>query len=212
MAGGKRRAECENGEAAEETHYSIQHKQSSTNDPSVEIISENEEVESCFNHDFEYVDGHRVKTQFAPLLRAVFNKYGDISRGNNVKSSKLVSIFLERICHVYERVEQADLTRAEIQGMLSELRLFERRKLKVRWIVERLEYKSIEFMEKDLEAYGRQVCSLQRKISSIRAQLLEMHKARNDQTEANRSEAVRRSTRSRKKPDWHKAFCFLYDT
>ncbi|KAG6390637.1 hypothetical protein SASPL_148375 [Salvia splendens] len=151
-----RRAECEYGEAAEGTHY--------------------EEVDSCYKHGFEYVDEHRVESESesesesAPLLRAIFKKYGDITSGNDVKSSGLLSIFLERIYHVYQRLELAeclDLSRVELQGMISELRLFKMHKLNVGWILERVEYKLIELME-------TQVCSLQKEISSIKAELLVM--------------------------------------
>ncbi|KAG6423059.1 hypothetical protein SASPL_113443 [Salvia splendens] len=59
--------------AGKETHCSIHHKQPRTN---------YEEVESSYNHSFEYVAEHRVKAESAPLLRAIFKKYGDITSGN----------------------------------------------------------------------------------------------------------------------------------
>ena len=203
MAERKRRAECEYGEAAEGTHY--------------------EEVDSCYKHGFEYVDEHRVKSESAPLLRAIFKKYGDITSGNDVKSSDLLSIFLERICHVYQRLEQAeclDLSSVELQGMISELRHFKMHKLNVGWILERVEYKLIESME-------TQVCSLQKEISSIKAELLVMKQevaaigvialdeeevgAGEEEDSAEVRSAVRRSTRLRKQPGWHEAF-YLFDS
>ncbi|KAG6388465.1 hypothetical protein SASPL_149891 [Salvia splendens] len=208
MAERKRRAECEYGEAAEGTHY--------------------EEVESCYKHGFEYVDEHRVKTESAPLLRAIFKKYGDITSGNDVKSSDLLSIFLERICHVYQRLEQAerlDLSRVELQGMISELRLCKMHKLNVGWILERVEYKLIELMDKELGAYETQFCSLLKEISSIKAELLVMKQevaaanvidleeeqvgAREEEDSGEVGSSMRRSTRLRKQPGWHKAFYLL---
>ncbi|KAL1561694.1 hypothetical protein AAHA92_04367 [Salvia divinorum] len=223
MAGRKRRAECEYGEAAEEAHHRIHHKQPCT---------VYEEVESSYNHGYEYVAEHRVKTEFTPLIRAIFKKYGDITIGNDVKSSNLLCIFLERICHVYQRLEPADcldLTRVELQGMISEIRLFKRHKLDVEWILERVEYKLIEFMNKELGGYEAQVCSLQKKISSIKAELIVMKQevaaaadikagvialdeeqvGAGEEVRGEVRSAVRRSTRLRKQPGWHEAFCLL---
>ncbi|KAH6768428.1 hypothetical protein C2S51_013764 [Perilla frutescens var. frutescens] len=177
-------------------------------DLSVEIISEiqgPQEIESSFNDAFEYVQGHRVKAEFAPLLKGIFHKYGDITRGSDVKSSNLLSTFLERICHVYQRLERTnflDLTRAEIDSMISELRHLESRKLSVGWILERLEYMShtkisfqyqewfkeqeaefdasIDCLEKDLGLYEREICLLQQKISSTKVELV-LNQAKKDQ-------------------------------
>ncbi|XP_057779521.1 uncharacterized protein LOC130998103 [Salvia miltiorrhiza] len=166
------------------------HHHEKAKETSVEVISEIP-GSSPINGAFEYVDGHWVKTESAPLLRAIFDKYGNITKDTDVKSPYHLSIFLERLCHVYQRLECVDLTRAELQGITSELRLLEARKISVGWILERVENISQSFqdcqraarfdaLEKDLEEYERQVCLLQQKISSTKAELL-MHKPKNDQ-------------------------------
>lgn len=166
----------------------------SDDDDSVEIISEseflwsekgNEEVESRLSdHAYRYVDGQRVKAEFAPVLREIFDEYGNIARGNNVKSPVLLSNFLERICHVYRRLEQGklvDLTPTELRGFVPELRLFERRKLRVGWIVERVEkYVSSHY---HIKAGGKNFDEMKQRVGGRRS-----------------------SCRARKEPRWHKDF------
>ncbi|KAL1561693.1 hypothetical protein AAHA92_04366 [Salvia divinorum] len=182
-------------------------KEKEMDEPSVELISDIKGPppmgSSSSSRVFDYIHGYRVKAEFAPLLRAIFDKYGNITSGADVKSPDFLSTCLERICQIYQRLEQAKfvhLTPAELQGMISELRLLERRKLSVGWILERAEHIAqtknsfkdcqpdearfdalIGRIEKDLEAYEREVCLLQQKISSTKAELL-LHKAKYDQT------------------------------
>ncbi|XP_042060324.1 uncharacterized protein LOC121804745 [Salvia splendens] len=182
-------------------------KEKEMDEPSVELISDIQGPQqmgsSSSNHVYDYIHGYRVKTEFAPLLRAIFDKYGNITSGADVNSPDFVSTSLERICQIYQRLEQTkfiDLTPAELQGMISELRLLESHKLSVGWILDRVEYIAqtknsfkdcqpdearsdalIRRLKKDLEAYEREVCLLQQKILSTKAELL-MHKAKYNQT------------------------------
>lgn len=155
-----------------------------------------EEVESAFGPAFDCVNGHKVKIEIASLLRAIFEKYGDITTGTDVKSSKILSLFLERVCDIYERLERTtffDVTCIELNDMLDEVRYFEREKLNVRWLLERLEYisqtkisfqeylsvkeeeakydASIGSLEMELEVYQRELSDLHQKISLVQQKI-----------------------------------------
>ncbi|XP_042012821.1 uncharacterized protein LOC121761256 [Salvia splendens] len=97
-----------------------------------------DEVESAL-----CIRGHKVKPEIAALVGAIFDKYGDITAESRVKSpSIIVSLFLERLCNVYQRLEQrklAEITHAEINEMLDELYHYENQKFNVRWLLEKVE-------------------------------------------------------------------------
>ncbi|KAG8373233.1 hypothetical protein BUALT_Bualt11G0002400 [Buddleja alternifolia] len=56
-----------------------------------------EEVESALDPTLEDVNGHKVKREFEPLVRSIFNKYGDITRESNFASPNLRSLLLEHL-------------------------------------------------------------------------------------------------------------------
>ncbi|XP_011087072.1 uncharacterized protein LOC105168637 [Sesamum indicum] len=151
-----------------------------------------EEVESAIDPAFDCIYGHRVKIEIAPLLRVIFEKYGDITSESDVGSDTILAFFLERLCAIYRRLEQTsflDITNIELNDMLDQVRLFEREKLNVGWLREKLEYisqtkigfqeylrfkedeakhdASIGSLEKELVVYQRELSDLQQKISLV---------------------------------------------
>ena len=77
------------------------------------------------------VHGHRVKAEIAPLVGAIFDRYGDITASSNVKSPSIM----------YQRLEKKtfqDITRAEINGMLDELHQYQAQKFNVEWLLEKI--------------------------------------------------------------------------
>ncbi|XP_042042643.1 uncharacterized protein LOC121787860 [Salvia splendens] len=147
-----------------------------------------EEVESAPS-----VHGHRVKAKFAPLVGAIFNKYGDITANSNIKSpSIMASFFLERLCDMYQRLEKKtfqDFTRAEINGMLDNLQ-HQAQKFNVEWLLEKVKQisevrrssterylalkgeatkyiEANERMEKEIQQNQRHIALIQKKISTI---------------------------------------------
>lgn len=101
------------------------------------------------------IRGHKVKPEIAALVGAIFDKYGDITAESRVKSpSIIVSLFLERLCNIYQRLKQrklAEIAYAEINEMLDELYHYEKQKFNVRWILEKVE--RIYEANKDAEKY-----------------------------------------------------------
>ena len=111
---------------------------------------EGEEVESA-----PTVRGHRVKAEIAPLVGAIFDKYGDITATSSVKSpSIMASYFLERLCDMYQRLEKKtfqDITRADINGMLNELHQYQAEKFNVEWLLDKV--KQISEMRSNTKRY-----------------------------------------------------------
>lgn len=165
-----------------------------------------EEVESALDPAFDIVDGHKVKKETAPLLRAIFEKYGDITIGSDSKPSNFLSYELERVCDIYARLARSkfyDVTRIELTDMLDEVIYLEHQKLNLGWLRAKLEYISqtkINFQEylsikaeaaKDeacigiqkekLEAYNRELADLQEKISAA-AEELRAKESKSDQS------------------------------
>lgn len=109
-----------------------------------------DEVESAL-----CIRGHKVKPEIAALVGAIFGKYGDITEESSAKSPSIVaSLFLERLCNIYQRLEQrkfAELTHAEVNEMLDELYHYEKQKFNVRWLLEKVE--RIYEANKDAEEY-----------------------------------------------------------
>ncbi|KAL0421179.1 UNVERIFIED_CONTAM: hypothetical protein Slati_3140800 [Sesamum latifolium] len=151
-----------------------------------------EEVESAIDPAFDCINGHRVKREIAPLLRVIFEKYGDITSESDVGSDTILAFFLERLCAIYRRLEQTsffDITNIELNDMLDQVPLFEREKLNVGWLREKLEYisqtkisfqkylrlkedeakhdASIGSLEKELVDYRRELSDLQQKTSLV---------------------------------------------
>ncbi|KAL0385701.1 UNVERIFIED_CONTAM: hypothetical protein Sradi_2964400 [Sesamum radiatum] len=151
-----------------------------------------EEVESAIDPAFDCINGHRVKREIAPLLRVIFEKYGDITCESDVGSDTILAFFLERLCAIFRRLEQTsffDITNIELNDMLDQVCLFEREKLNVGWLREKLEYisqtkisfqeylrfkedeakqdASIGSLETELVDYRRELSDLQQKISLV---------------------------------------------
>ncbi|KAK4429948.1 hypothetical protein Salat_1295500 [Sesamum alatum] len=145
-----------------------------------------EEVESAIDPAFECVNGHRVKIEIAPLIRVIFEKYGDITSESDVGSASILAFFLEHLCDIYKRLEQTtifDITNIELNDMLDQVRLFEREKLNVGWLRERLEYISqtkISFQEylrfkEDEAKHDASIGSLEKELVDYRRELSDLH-------------------------------------
>ncbi|KAG8373234.1 hypothetical protein BUALT_Bualt11G0002500 [Buddleja alternifolia] len=157
-----------------------------------DVDDDPEEVESALDPALEDVNGLNVKREFAPLLRSIFKKYGDITRETNVASPNILSFFMERLCHIYRQLEGktfSDITHIELKDMVAEVGYFESQKLNVGWLRKKLEYideTKVNFprylsakekaakdelyigrIENELEVYERELSDLQKKISLV---------------------------------------------
>ncbi|GER47536.1 arabidopsis phospholipase-like protein [Striga asiatica] len=179
---------------------------------------DDEEVESSLEPGFELVHGHKVRTETAPLIRSIFEKHGDIMSGTHMESPVSISNSLEQLSGVCGRLQRArfvELTRAELDAMLADVRDMERAGLRIVWLRERLEFVSrtwtdyshyfrmkelvaenelsIGGLEKELDECRQQHLEMGRKISGLEDEVA----AKRERTERMRSAVV--STRSRVK-------------
>lgn len=155
-----------------------------------------EEVNSDPNH--YYVHGHRVKKEIAGFVRSIFDKYGDPTKESDVmNSTHIISFFFERMHEVYQKLEQKkffDVTSAEINGMINDLQFFQKNKLEVGWLLEKLEHiaetkrsilKYVEItgevekfiesnkkIDKELEQSQMHMALIQRKVAAAEAEKL----------------------------------------
>ncbi|KAL9147846.1 hypothetical protein ABFS82_12G002400 [Erythranthe guttata] len=164
-----------------------------------ELDEDPEEVVSNVGPAYEFVkERFIVKKEVAPLLRAVFDKHGDITSECVLKSPKILSHHLEDLCDIYMKLEGTTLgniTRIELDNMLEQVDDFERVKMNVGWIRKRLEHISrakkgfLEYIqlkqeakkdeeasaraEKKVELYTREVCEVKQKLSEVKQKLSE---------------------------------------
>ncbi|KAL8489553.1 hypothetical protein ACS0TY_024976 [Phlomoides rotata] len=102
-----------------------------------------DEVQSALDPAFIFVNGHKVKKEYGPLLSAVFEKYGDITRESEGKPPTMISFFLERTCVIFERLKGmkfSQTTHKDLNEMLDEVRFLESQKLNLSWLHEKLQY------------------------------------------------------------------------
>ncbi|KAL6558949.1 hypothetical protein OROMI_019299 [Orobanche minor] len=144
-----------------------------------------EEVESAPEPGFDFVNGHKVKSEIAPLLKRVFGKYGDITTETDLESPNSLSNFLRQLCGVYEKLERTkflQLTRPELDGMLADVRDCERVKLNVGWLREKLEfvsgtwtsYRQYSSLKEEVGRYDVSVESVERRMDVLRTELSEL--------------------------------------
>ncbi|CAK9157453.1 unnamed protein product [Ilex paraguariensis] len=82
------------------------------------------------------VQGYSVKPSNAPVLRAIFAKYGDIATNCLYKSSSVRASLLDVVCSVVQRLLTNDNTvlMSYIEAIESEVSDAEKAKLKVSWL------------------------------------------------------------------------------
>lgn len=82
------------------------------------------------------VQGYEVKASTAPILTAIFAKYGDIAANCQCKSMSVRASLLEIACDIVHRLQSTDipLTLSEIKVIQNEVKDLEATKLKVSWL------------------------------------------------------------------------------
>lgn len=97
---------------------------------------ENNEVKS----DHIEINGYKVKRELAPLVKAIFIKYGDISK-ESVFSLESRPFLLEWVCSIYKRLEAStfvELSSSELNTMVIQLKDLELMEMEVGWLSQRL--------------------------------------------------------------------------
>lgn len=87
------------------------------------------------------VQGYEVKASVAPILTAIFAKYGDIAATCQYKSPSIRACLLEIVSDVVRRLQSTDipLTVSEIKVLQNEMKDLEATKLKLSWLTQPLE-------------------------------------------------------------------------
>ncbi|KDP41978.1 hypothetical protein JCGZ_26996 [Jatropha curcas] len=87
------------------------------------------------------VEGYEVKASVAPVLRAIFAKYGDIAANCQYKSPSDRASLLEIVSDVVHRLQSSDipLTLSEIRVLQNEMKDLESTRLKLSWLTQPLE-------------------------------------------------------------------------
>lgn len=150
-----------------------------------------DEVNSSLDPAFVFVNGYRVKKEYGPLLSAIFEKYGDITKESEGKPPNIVSFFLERACAIFERLKGmkfSQATQKDLTEMLDEVCFLESQKLNLGWLHEKLVY--IRETKKSFRDYltvkeeGKRsdatIASLRNEMSSIEEKLV-VELAKSDQ-------------------------------
>ncbi|KAI3455244.1 hypothetical protein Pfo_011907 [Paulownia fortunei] len=86
------------------------------------------------------VNGYKVKTTTAPVLEAIFAKYGDIMAHCVYKSTFVRASLLEVICNVVQRLQYYDIETilSDLEVIENEVSDVEASKIKVSWLHEHL--------------------------------------------------------------------------
>ncbi|XP_027180047.1 uncharacterized protein LOC113778753 [Coffea eugenioides] len=103
---------------------------------------DDEEVESAIDPALVTVHQYRVNQEVAPLLRAIFAKYGDIAKNTILESPKTRRIFLEMVCGIYQKLENSgilDISSFELNTLLRLIHDLECMKLDVKWLHQKID-------------------------------------------------------------------------
>ncbi|XP_011073337.1 uncharacterized protein LOC105158317 [Sesamum indicum] len=86
------------------------------------------------------INGYKVKSATAPVLEAIFAKYGDIAAHCLYKSTSVKASLLEVICNIVQRLQFYDFEAilSDLEAMESEVSDVEASKIKVSWLQEHL--------------------------------------------------------------------------
>lgn len=94
------------------------------------------------------VEGYEVEGKVAPLLRAIFNKYGDIA-SECLFSMESRPWLLRAVCNIYKKLEASDfthLTQVKLNSLKAQIKDLESLKMNIGWLHKRLDqvYKALE--------------------------------------------------------------------
>lgn len=114
--------------------------------PSVSVpTSENPASESDMSEPEDpmiEVGGYQVKKELAPLLKAIFKKYGDIAMNCVFSTDEMRSSALDLACSLYKRLEASNLmqvTQLELDSIRAQIEDLELIKVNIGWLKDRLD-------------------------------------------------------------------------
>ncbi|KAK7390817.1 hypothetical protein VNO78_18912 [Psophocarpus tetragonolobus] len=99
--------------------------------------SDGEETESVVSESRVPVGKYHVKESFAPILRSIFEKYGDIGASCHLESVVMRSYYVECVCFVIQELQSTpimQLTKSKIKELLAIIKDVESAQLHVAWL------------------------------------------------------------------------------
>lgn len=99
--------------------------------------SDGEETESVVSEARVPVGKYHVKESFAPILRSIFEKYGDIGASCHLESVVMRSYYIECVCFVIQELQCTpimELTKSKVKELLAILKDVESAQLRVAWL------------------------------------------------------------------------------
>lgn len=102
-----------------------------------EEYSDGEETESVVSENRVPVGRYHVKESFASILRAIFDKHGDIGESCHLESVVMRSYYVECVCFVVQELQSTSilhLTKSKVKELLAILNDVESAQLRVAWL------------------------------------------------------------------------------
>ncbi|KAK7343342.1 hypothetical protein VNO77_12006 [Canavalia gladiata] len=99
--------------------------------------SDEEESESVVSEARVPVGRYHVKESFAPILRSIFEKYGDIGASCHLESVVMRSYYIECVCFVVQELQSTpimQLTKSKVKELMAIIKDVESAQLRVAWL------------------------------------------------------------------------------
>ncbi|ESW14808.1 hypothetical protein PHAVU_007G019100 [Phaseolus vulgaris] len=163
--------------------------------------SDGEETESVVSEARVPVGKYHVKESFAPILRSIFEKYGDIGASCHLESVVMRSYYVECVCFVVQELQSTpmiELTKSKIKELLAIIKDVESAQLRVAWlrsivdeIGESIELmdehhiaemakansdREVETLNKELESNLESLAQKEQEVTDIRTKIEEIRK------------------------------------
>ncbi|RDX79882.1 hypothetical protein CR513_39640, partial [Mucuna pruriens] len=137
--------------------------------------SDGGETESVVSESRVPVGKYHVKESFAPILRSIFEKYGDIGASCHLESVVMRSYYVECVCFVVQELQSTpimQLTKSKVKELLAILKDVESAQLRVAWLRSIVDdiAENIELINQHLEAEMAKANS-KREVESLNKEL-----------------------------------------
>ncbi|XP_061372476.1 uncharacterized protein LOC133314940 [Gastrolobium bilobum] len=141
----------------------------------VENNFDEEETESVISESRIAVGIYNVKESFAPILRSILDKYGDIGASCHLESVVMRSYYVECVCFMVQELQSASimqLNKSKVKELLAILKDVESAQLRVAWLRGTLDEigENIEFINQHQDVEVEKVNS-DREVESLRKEL-----------------------------------------
>lgn len=158
--------------------------------------SDEDDIGSVVSESRVSIGRYHVKESFAPILRSIFDKYGDIGQSCHLESVAMRSYYMECVCYVVQELQASsamELTKSKVKELMAILKDVESAQLRVAWlhsileeIVENMESiyhhqevetakancdREVESLRKELESDLKTLALKEQEVTSIRTRI-----------------------------------------